>query len=95
MKTAIHLNIPIHEYEEMTPYELNLCAEVYNEKKDNEAKEKVTLVWLGEYYHRQKTLKSLKRTLHEFFGGDQHYMTDEEMLQKAKELQAKFENMFN
>ena len=90
MKTAIHCGISISEYEEMTPYELNLIAESYEEMQEVEAHEKVTLVWLNEYYHRQKKLPSLKKCLEEFFGKEKQPMSDEEMLKVVERLNSQF-----
>lgn len=78
----------------MTPYELNLYAEAYSEKEEASAKEKVILVWLGEHYHRVKKLPSLKKALQEFFGKENQFMTDEEMLAMAKSLNAQFGGSF-
>jgi hypothetical protein len=74
----------------MTPYELNLFLEVYKEKFESEQKEKLIFVWLGEYYHRIKKLPSLKNALKEFFGDSNKKMTDEEMLEMVKKLNAQF-----
>lgn len=72
----------------MTPYELNLAAEVYTEKLEQEQEEKVTLVWLGEYYHRIKKLPALKDVLKK--NTTKTAMSDKEMLAKAKMLNQLF-----
>ena len=74
----------------MTPYELSLYLEAYLEKQEAEMQEKLTLVWLGEYYHRTKRLPSLKDELKKITGGKNKVMTDAEMLQMVKELNVKF-----
>ena len=74
----------------MTPYELSLYLEAYLEKQEAEMQEKLTLVWLGEYYHRTKRLPSLKDELKKITGGKSKVMTDAEMLQMVKELNVKF-----
>lgn len=91
MKTAIHVNIPISEYNEMTPYELALYVEAWSEQKEAENITQLTLVWLGEYYHRIKKLPPLKKAVEEALGKKKNkVMTDEEMLAKAKSLNALF-----
>jgi hypothetical protein len=89
LKTAILLNIPLETFEEMTPYELALYAETFIEMKTQELEEKITLVWLHEYYHRQKHLPSLKDEIKKMTGKNKE-MTDEEMLETVRLLNAQF-----
>jgi hypothetical protein len=73
----------------MTPYELNLYIYDFNEKWKREDEEKLTLVWLGEYWHRIKKLPPLK----EVIGSktqQKKQMTQEEMLNEVKKLNAAF-----
>ena len=75
----------------MTPYELSLCVEAHYETKQAEMKDKLTLVWLGEYYHRTKRLPNLQKELRKIAGEEEKpTMTDDEMLQKVKHLNAQF-----
>jgi hypothetical protein len=74
----------------MTPYELALHAEAYQEIKEQESKEKLTLVWLGEYYHRTKKLPSLKSELKKISGEAKRAMSDDEMLEMVKRLNQQF-----
>lgn len=91
MKVAILLNIPLKDYEEMTPYELNLVAEAHAEMMESKSVEQMTLVWLGEYYHRMKKLPSLKKEVEKMTGKSQHKaMTDDEMLKVAERLNKQF-----
>lgn len=85
MKSAVQMSISITEYEEMTPYELNLCAEVYMERVEAEKEEKISLVWLGEYYHRIKTLPSLREAL----GKNKKPMSEKQMFEVVKKLNEK------
>ncbi len=78
----------------MTPYELSLVCEAFNEKSEAESQEKIILTWLSEYYHRQKKLPSLKKALEDFFGKKEEVMTDEQMLEMAKRLNAQFGGTF-
>lgn len=89
LSSAIHMGISISEYDEMTPCELKLYARVFNEKQKYEQEEKLTLVWLGEYWHRVKKLP----TLNEALGKKEEpkkKMTDDEMLEMVKKLNAQF-----
>ena len=51
-------------------------VEAHAEKKEAEMKESLTLVWLGEYYHRTKRLPSLKDELKKISGEKKKAMTD-------------------
>lgn len=90
LKTAIHIGLSIEQFDYMTPYELALFVEGYLEKQEAEMKERLTLVWLGEYYHRTKKLPSLKGELNKISGEAKKTMTDNEMLETVKRLNAQF-----
>lgn len=89
LKTAILIGISISEFDEITPYELMLFAEAYMEKQEAESIERLTLVWLGEYYHRIKRLPALKDEIKKIITGDK-YMSDNDMLSMVKQLNAQF-----
>ena len=75
----------------MTPYELSLCVEAHFERQQAEMQDKLTLVWLGEYYHRTKRLPNLQKELKKITGeAEKPSMTDDEMLQQVKRLNAQF-----
>jgi hypothetical protein len=75
----------------MTPYELSLSVEAHFEKQQAEMKDKLTLVWLGEYYHRTKRLPNLQKELRKITGEtEKPVMTDDQMLQQVKRLNAQF-----
>jgi hypothetical protein len=88
LKTAILLGISKSEFDDMTPYELTLHAECFLELKEAEIQEKITLVWLHEYYHRQEYLPALKDEIKKFSNKETKEMTDEEMLAVVKSLNA-------
>jgi hypothetical protein len=90
LKSAIHLKLSIEEFNEMTPYELSLCAEVFVDKIQSEKEEKLTLVWLGEYYHRMKKLPPLKDELKKLTGNQNPQMSDEDMFKMAERLNLQF-----
>lgn len=83
------MGISISDYDEMTPYELSLFARIYNEKQQRDNEEKLTLVWLGEYWHRVKKLPSLNEALGKK-DEPKKQMTDDEMLEMVRKLNAKF-----
>ncbi len=94
LKTAIHVGLDISQFDEMTPYELNLHIEAYSEKIKRETEDGVILVWLGEYYHRLKKLPPLKKALEELTEKKKKQpMTDNEMLEVVKKLNAQFGGM--
>jgi hypothetical protein len=75
----------------MTPYELTLYNEAYVETKESELKDRLTLVWLGEYYHRTKKLPRLKDELRKISSEkQQRVMTNDEMLETVKRLNRQF-----
>jgi hypothetical protein len=80
----------------MTPYELSLYSEATIEKQEAELKERLTLVWLGEFYHRTKKLPSLKDELKKVSKSQSkpREMTDKEMLETVKRLNAQFGGTF-
>ncbi|SDM17347.1 hypothetical protein [Bacillus sp. OK048] len=72
----------------MTPYELGLFIEHHNEKIKFEVEEKITLVYLGAAWQRAKTMPSLDSILNK--KPQRKQMTNEEMLEKVKHLNAAF-----
>lgn len=74
----------------MTPYELSLYAEVYQEKHMLKQQEDLVLVWLAEYYHRLKKLPSLKSELEKLESQEKTQMSDEEMFRTVEVLNKKF-----
>lgn len=93
LKTAILIGLSIGEFDEITPYELMIYLEAHQEKEEARVQESVTLVWLGEYYHRQKRLPQLKSELKKILKKDDA-MTDDEMLDMVKTLNAQFGGTF-
>lgn len=75
----------------MTPYELSIAIEAFIEIAEIEAQERLTYVWLGEYYHRIKRLPSLPEILNQSDKKQEpKRMTDDQMLSMAKKLNAQF-----
>jgi hypothetical protein len=78
------MGLSIEQYNKMTPYELNLHAEIFEEKQKFEQEEKLSLVWMGEYFHRVEKLPTLDEVLGK--KKETKSMTAEEMLLKVMQL---------
>lgn len=78
----------------MTPYELMIHLEAHTEKEEVRMQEEITLVWLGEYYHRQKRLPRIESELKKLMGSNNEPMSDDEMLEMVKALNAQFGGTF-
>lgn len=78
------LGIPLAEYHELTPFELNQCAEINNEKNEND----LFLQYINAYWHRVDPLKSFE----EMMGREKKSqgMSEEEMLAKVADLNHMF-----
>ena len=79
----------------MTPYELNIYAQTYSEKQQEEMKEKITLAylnsmwtiqWLGKKHQQPPPLKEILQSI----GREKKKMTDEQMFNQVKVLNAVF-----
>jgi hypothetical protein len=91
LKVAIHMNISVDQFNEMTPYELALYQEAFMEVLQAEKQEKLVLTWLGEYYHRIKKLPPLKDEMKKLMNIDANSsMNDEEMFKVAQRLNKQF-----
>lgn len=88
MKLAISVEVPMTEFWEMTPYELNLIAKDYQEKQRDSFKEKLsleyynamwTIQWLGKKSQHPKPLEEILDILFK----EKKIMTDEQMLKRV------------
>ncbi len=95
MKLAASIGIPVSEFWEMTPYELNVYAKVYFEKQKNEFKEKITLEylnamwtiqWLGKRSQHPQPLQKILDSIDK----QTKVMTDIEMFNQVKILNKLF-----
>lgn len=89
------IGMNVSEFWEMTPRELNMTAEAHKKKKEERAKEEITLAylnamwtvqWLGKKSQQPKPLTQILDNLHK----EKKVMTDEEMLEQVKRLNAIF-----
>lgn len=72
----------------MTPYELSLHCEAFTERLAAKQEEQISLVWLGEYYHRVKKLPSLKEVLRDIKQDSKKEMSEEEMKKMVRQINA-------
>lgn len=95
MKLAISCEISLSEFWEMTPYELNLCAEAYWDRRKEDYKEKIsiayynsmwTIQWLGKKSDHPRPLNEILDSLYK----EKKIMTDEDMLNQVKVLNRLF-----
>ncbi|HHV42727.1 MAG TPA: hypothetical protein GXX72_07810 [Clostridiaceae bacterium] len=91
MRLAISVEIPMSEFWQMTPKELNLIAENYREKQKQEFKDKLsleyynamwTIQWLGEKSEQPRPLDEILDNLFK----EKKIMTDEDMLNQVMVL---------
>lgn len=78
----------ITEYNEITPHELNLCIQAYNERMTLEGKERLTMAYLTAAWGRVKKMPDLKKII----GDDKpkRQQTPEQMLKVVQQLNAAF-----
>lgn len=89
MELAAEIELPFSEFWEITPYELQLKAEKYYEKKKNRYKDEITLFYLNAYWTIQWLGKNKPRPLEKILKGldkEKKVMTDEQMLNQVKML---------
>lgn len=67
-----------------------MYLEAHAENLEAQAKENLTMVWLGEYYHRTKKLPQLQSELRKISAEKSKVMTDQQMLETVKRLNAQF-----
>lgn len=78
----------ISEFNEMTPYELRIYAEVFAEKQQFETEEKITLVWMAENFRRTEELPPLEKILGK--EEEKKEMSADDMLLKVMQLNSAF-----
>ena len=87
-RLAVQLGICKSEYDEMTPDELRTHADVFREKKETENEDRITLVWMGEQFHRLEKLPPLSKILDK--EPEVKQMTEKQMLLNVEQLNAMF-----
>ena len=83
MRMATRIGISIKDFWEMTPFELFVCIESFEDKEKERSKELIIQAYYTEAFARMKKLPKLKDLLKE-----KKEQTDEEMLEVVKKLNA-------
>ena len=81
MRMATRIGISIKDFWEMTPFELFVCIESFEDKEKERSKELIIQAYYTEAFARMKKLPKLKDLLK-----DKKKQTDDEMLQVVKKL---------
>lgn len=93
LRSAIRIGLTVCEFEELTPYQLNLMIKAYADKQKEQLEKDITVAylnsmwtiqWLGKRHQHPKPLKEILASI----GKEKKTMTDEQMLAMAKALNA-------
>lgn len=87
-KVARRLGISLAEYDEMTPKELNIIADVLHEKFKTEAEDQLQLQWMNAYWQRVETLKPFNEEVEK--PQPEKRMSDLQMQANVEKLNALF-----
>lgn len=86
---AIRIGLSIDYYNEITPHELNLHIQAYNEQLQHERQQGLTLAYLTAYWGRVKKMPSLKSLLDDMDSSrSSTAKTDEQLLRMVRQLNA-------
>lgn len=97
MKTAAFIGIPLSEFYRMTPKEFSIYVEGFNERKEIETKEQITIAyanalwtiqWLGKKSDHPKALEEILGNIEAV--REKKVMSDIDMLNQVKVLNALF-----
>lgn len=83
----MRIGLSISEYNEITPHELNLHVQAYNERMECEYKERLTMSYYTAGWSRAKRMPDLNKLL----GNNNHSdvkQTDEQLLKTIRQLNA-------
>lgn len=83
----MRIGLSISEYNEITPHELNLHVQAYNERMEYEYKERLTMAYYTAGWSRVKRMPDLNKLL----GSTNHsdgQQTDEQLLKTIRQLNA-------
>lgn len=83
MRMATRIGISIKDFWEMTPFELFICIESFEDKEKERSKELIIQAYYTEAFARMKKLPKLKDLLKE-----KKKQSNEEMLEAVKRLNA-------
>jgi len=80
------VGIPLETYNEMTPHELNLHIQVYNETTREKGEEELIIAYLTAYWNRVKRMPNLRNILSTIRPREE--MSDEQLLAQIKAMNA-------
>ena len=87
---AVQCGITITEFEELTPYEFKLIADVFMEKEKAEAEKDLMVAYMTAYFHRVEKLESFETYRQRLDGVEvepvKKEMSVDEMLQKVMQI---------
>lgn len=83
----MRIGLSISEYNEITPHELNLHVQAYNERMEYEHKERLTMAYLTAGWSRAKRMPDLNKLLGFSHQANDH-QTDEQLLKTIRQLNA-------
>lgn len=83
------------EFWELTPFELNLIIKTYAKKKEEESKEMLSMVyinamWTAQWFGKKSSHPRPLKEILESIDKDKKQMSDEDMFEKVKALNALF-----
>lgn len=84
---AFRVGLRLSEYDEMTPYELNVYIEEFYHNKEIESKNDITIAYMTAYWHRVKKMPDLNKLL-DRKAPVKKQQTDENMLATIRALNA-------
>lgn len=87
LKTALYIGIDYSLFWQLTPYEYGIYLKNYNEKSQIEEENNISMAWLTAKLLRAEKIPALESLLPKNI---QKEMTDEQMLNQAKALNALF-----
>lgn len=87
LRTALFIGIDYNLFWQLTPHEYGIYLDNYNEKAQIEEENSISMAWLTAKLLRAETIPSLESLLPRNI---QKEMTDEQMLNQAKALNALF-----
>jgi len=92
LEIAILIGISPLDFWELTPFEIELMVKAYANKREEESKEKITLAYMNAMWTIQWLGKKKPEKLDKILNGSKpkEPMSNEQMLNKVKELNAMF-----
>lgn len=85
---AARIGISIDQYEEMTPYQLNIYIQAYQENKKEDIEDRITLAYKQAYWTIQWLGKQKPESLDKILGKKPKEQSPEDMLKEIMKLNA-------